>query len=252
MKKIVAKSLNAQDVVMLGGKPYLTSPACMKFAQFFGVSFKDLTVEMYSYEDEKGPVIQYDATVTATFQGREVTESGSASSADAFFNRKGNRLPLSEINRPNVRKKAITNAKGRATKAVLGLSFTLEELQEIFRSVGKDLKESAQVSYNKGGFKDTQPKGEGPNIKELGKRLMAMAMGDKTRASNLLAQYSKFKTKDGEEVSAKSLKEMTDKWAKQALLKTKKDWEAYQAENTTERNGNDDRSNSTAEEPPKN
>ena len=242
LKLLAIRSTSPRDWCKMGDQPYLTESGCMKFAEIYGVCFSDLRVDSVPYNDERGPVIEFYAFVTASYQNRFDSESGSASTAETFFNGKGQdgkprRLPLSEVNRPNVRKKAITNAKARATKKLLGLTFTWEEVRRELAAVGKNPDDIPGVSYGdrstgSGGSRTSTGRGTiTPEKKEIANSIYEMVGGDEDKAGDLLAAFTTFKGKDGEMVPGKrSVKDMTDKHAKAILRKVREEYQKFQAE----------------------
>jgi hypothetical protein len=242
LKLLGIRSTSPRDWCRMGDLPYLTESGCMKFAEIYGVCFSDLRVEPCNYNDERGPVIEFYAFVTASYQNRFDSESGSASTAEVLFNGKGQdgkprRLPLSEINRTNVRKKAITNAKARATKKLLGLTFSWAEVKRELSSVGKDPDEIPGITYGdrstgSGGSSTANGKGVlTPTKKELANMLFEMAGEDKELAANMLEKYTAFKGRDGNMVAGKrSVRDLSDKQATVTLRIVTKEYQNFQAE----------------------
>jgi len=239
LKLLAIRSTNPEDWVMMGGKPYLTESGCMKFAQIYGVSFRDLQVNAVHYTDEEGPVIEFFATVTAIFQNRFDVESGSAATSEKFFNRvdpetkKVIRLPLSEINRPNVRKKAITSARARATRKILGLSFSKEEVIKALKEAGKDPSRIPGVTY---GERHEKSRSTGKGIlnetkKKIANMVFEMAGEDKELAQNMLESYSEFTAKDGTHIKGvRKVTELSDKRAQAVYGRVKKEYQQFLSE----------------------
>lgn len=230
LKIIAFKALDPKDFVDLGGKPYLTEAGCMKFAGIYGVSFKDIQVTPSDYTDDIGPVREFTAQVTAVFQNRQDTEWGMSSSAEKFFQRQGKRLPLSEVKTADVMKKAITNAKGRAVRKILGLTFTWEQVRDNFAAAGKDAGKMTSVEY-KGQKQTNTGKGEvNATKRELSEMLMTMTDGSAEEASKLLYEHSKFIGKDGKEHGARSARDMSNAWATRVYAKVKKIYTQFMEE----------------------
>ncbi len=143
IRAAVLKLTNEQDWENLGDKPYLNEGGAKKVGTAFGVSwqFED---EPQAEEYDDG---HYSYTVSGKFlfRGSEIDELGTASSRDPFFSRaKGVELPPSEINRNNVRKKAITNCIGRGVKGILALkNYTWDEVH----AAGIDKEKIRKVDY---------------------------------------------------------------------------------------------------------
>ena len=225
LKRLALQATNPGDWVIFGDKPYLTDKGCQKFAEIYGISFPKIEIEAMSYQDEKGPVVEFFATVTAVYQNRIETDSSSAATSEIFFNGvdkdgKPRRLPLSLINRADVRKKAITGAKARVVRRLLGLNFELREVEEALKAAGKDPSKIPRVSF-KEGKKSGKKRSKGKESKEeknyraeIARMLLELTGGDKEEAANLLEQLSAFTASDGQPVAGvRSPKKLTDNWA---------------------------------------
>jgi hypothetical protein len=236
LKLLLFRHATKNEVLDQNGKPYLTESLCMKAAGMWGVSYKNVKYTQSNYSDEVGPVVSFQAEVTAVFQNRQDTEYGSAASNEKFFMRYNgegelSRVPLSEINIGNVLKKAITNAKGRATRKILGLTFTWEEINKIFVDIGRDPGDITSVEYkNKGKKGNGKEQAMTVTHTELSNKIFEMCGGDKKNAAEMLFNYSKFKNKDGEEIGARTAKKMSLAWAKKTLDKVNLDYDAFKAE----------------------
>lgn len=232
LKVVAIGATNEGDWVDQGGKPYLTEAGCQKFAGIYGLSFRDIKIDKEEYTDEIGHVINYHCRLKAHFQegtgAHRVLEcDGSSTTKDPFFNRSGERLPLSEVKIVNVRKKAITNAMGRATKKILGLSFTWDEVNTGLESAGKDAGKVASVSYGKGTKGGTGKKAESKSVAEkrlrLGELLMEMSGGDPDVAADLLEKFTGFEGKDGPVKGKRSLSDLSEKAVPVVLRKVEKE-----------------------------
>lgn len=253
LKRLALQATNPGDWVIFGDKPYLTDKGCQKFAEIYGISFPKIEIEAMSYQDEKGPVVEFFATVTAVYQNRIETDSSSAATSEVFFNGldkdgKPRRLPLSLINRSDVRKKAITGAKARVVRRLLGLNFELKEVEDALRAASKDPTKIPRVSFKegkKGGKKRSkgkQNKEEKNYRAEIARMLLELTGGDKEEAANLLEQLSAFTGSDGQAVSGvRSPKQLTDNWARITYARVK---EYY-----NERKGTDGGEKPASEEP---
>jgi len=230
MRKWAIAISNPRDWVQMGEEPYLTARGCDLFANRFGISTRILREppkDPDPQSDELGKYIRYEYTVEASvihpLTRRHVTAEriGSAETRDKFFNG-SSRLPLTEVNKSNVQKKAETNARTRAIKAVLGFYPSWEELQAGFTSAGKNISKMASVQY--AGKSQTEHKSTKVHD-EIWQMLKEMSGGDLEIASNLLYGYTKFEGKDGKEHGCRSLKKLSEKWARSTLPKVR---EAYQ------------------------
>lgn len=179
IKTISIKVTNENDWSLQSGKPYLENTGCMKIAQLWGVNFINRRFEPEGgerYEDEKGTYWIYTCRGNAEFRGRVVEDIGTCSTRDDFFGTKkvdGEKVFKSpfEIDFENIKKKAVTNMQSRLLKKILGLSFTMEDLDKAGINLGKVTK----INYAGGG------KGGGTISEAQGKRLFAiLAQGSKT------------------------------------------------------------------------
>lgn len=229
-----------------GGKPYLDEKGCMRFAEVYGVSFSDIKVEKDAYEDERGRVIDFNVTVVAEWRGRKVEADGGRSTKDQFFNgsedwvdesgqkkKRARRLPLSEIDVSRVRRAAVTNAKARATKAILGLSFTWDEVKKAMAAAGKDAGKAGKVDF--GGKTETaRATGKGrmsDTKRELAKLILEHVEGDREAAQETLVGLTTFKGRDGKQVPGReSVKELSDRQAEIALRKFREELDRLAAE----------------------
>jgi len=241
VKKVKALALgvtNHADWERFGDKAYLNESGSKKLGTIFGVSISSAgpTVETNARDEAGKPVRTYISQVKASVKGpggelREVTEEGCADSKDDFFRyrwRDGKReeLPFDELDFCSIRKKARTNALGRAMKSLLGYGNVLWE--EVVGNVSK----ADQVTQVQ--FKGTAPKtaqtvssADSASLKDkLWKMLLDLASGDETRAAGLLTQYSSF-DKDGKHFEYKgAILSMKDGWAGATYKKVKAAWEA--------------------------
>ncbi len=234
LKRLAIAYTTPDEWQRFGEKPYLEASGAMKFAEVFGVSFTDAKVETVHYTDERGPVTEFYASVVAHFRGRTCPAEGVASTADEFFNgkepdpdepskKRARRLPMSEIDRPSVRKKALTQAMATATKKILGLSFTWDEVQA---ALGDRAANVGSVAFGgKSEFAGEAKKaGKGqmsPVKTELLRIVMDLAQGDQEVAKEFLYTLTKFKDKEGNERGSRSILDMSDAWAAKTLPRAK-------------------------------
>lgn len=151
IKAISIKVTGPQDWTVQGGKPYLDAMGCMKIAQLWGVNFKGRAFQPEGGEritDEKGTYILFTVHGRAEFKGRTVEDVGTCSTRDDFFGRAQGKLKaLEDVDLENIKKKAVTNLQGRLLKKILGLSFTVEDLQK----AGINLEKVSKTEYAGGG-----------------------------------------------------------------------------------------------------
>ncbi len=215
-----------RDWVDLGGEPYLTAGGCQKIASVLGISIQMEKPVRENRTDEDG--YHYYVYSVAIVAGRidpltgartVVPNEGSASSKDDLFSlrwrdvqgadgkpvmengkpkREKYRLPASEVDEMNVRKKAITNAYNRAIKGISGMgTYTWDELREFS---GIEPHKSKGVSYDagsKGGQGKTSSAEASAGKAEIRAMVLAMAGNDITAAQAILKGITRWE-KDGE------------------------------------------------------
>lgn len=134
------------DILDMGGKPYITNSGCQKIAQIARISMGK-TISTVEHEDvpdkpekidpDTGKVIKkgrkahraYMVTVegSASWMGREIYEFGGATTEDGFYDRP-NESPIET--RIEVHKKARANWQGRCVRTLLGLQTLSWEMLE--------------------------------------------------------------------------------------------------------------------------
>lgn len=145
IKTLALRVTNHHDWVDQNGKPYLQVSGAEKIARLFGISWQ-LEPPLIEFED--------DGHFTWTFKGSfsmgtaEIEAIGTRSSKDAFFSRAHEQdIPVSEIDRGDVKKAAFTNCIGNGITRLLGLrNLTWEQVQE----GGVDRMKAGKVQYRNG------------------------------------------------------------------------------------------------------
>lgn len=240
LKKLAISYTTADEWKRFGDKPYLEATGAMKFAQVFNISFSGAVIQPFAYTDDRGPVTEFYASVTAHFGDRTCQGEGVSSTADEFFNgrevdpndpekKRTRRLPMSEIDRPSVRKKAYTQACADATRKILGLSFTWDEVNA---ALGQRAETVGSVQFGgKSEFKKAeQSAGKGamsPDKQELLSIVMEAGHHSQEKAQNILYELTHFKGKDGSEQGSRSVLSMSDAWVGRVLPKARKMIEAW-------------------------
>ena len=219
LRQIALKVTNKSDWVDEGGKPYLQWSGAARIASTFGVSYVNLSTTVQKYTDDKGEYVIFECKGTILWKGRQIEEIGTGSTRDSFFGKRaGQWLPLSEVDLPNVRKKAQTNFLNRGLKSIAGLSFTWEEVTEA----------TGLKPENVGGkvdFKKKEKNLENPKRKEL--KDMLIKMHGKSAVITLQA-LTTFKTKDGKVVQGKTkMDECSDAQITRMYPVVKKQYDAW-------------------------
>lgn len=142
IKKLSLRVTNHQDWTDQGGKPYLQVSGSEKVARLFGISWRlDEAVR------EEHPDGHFSYTMKGYFSmgSAEIEVVGTRSSSDPFFGGSKDRpKPVSEIDRNDVKKGAMTNCIGNGISRLLGIrNLTWEELEEAGISQAK----TGKVNY---------------------------------------------------------------------------------------------------------
>ena len=156
IKKIALKLTNRHDWIDENGKPYLQASGAEKVARLFGISWR---ISEPTLENLDGGHFSFTYKGEFSLSGASIEAIGTRSSKDGFFkryryegsgdNKKQIELPVSEIDRGDVKKAAYTNLLGNGITRLLGIrNLTYEDLKE-FAGIGKD--QITSVQYRKGG-----------------------------------------------------------------------------------------------------
>ncbi len=216
IKEVALKLTRPEDWVDMGGKPYLLESGAQKIAKAFGVEIFDVSLEQKTFTDDRGSYSVFVAKGKARSKilGSYVEDIGTCSQRDKFFGmEKGQFKQLEDVDITVVMKKAVTNLFGRLIDRAIGLGGT--SWQEL-GALG--IKPGAKVEY----------KQESAAAKEIGKMIMDMVGGDTAAASKMLQEFTRFKGKDGKEVSISSIAQLSDAWAQKILPRVKKAYDEWQ------------------------
>lgn len=212
IRKAALDLTSITDWIDENGKPYLQWQGTAKVARGLGVGYSSLQFTSEQYVDDKGEVLDYTVVGNVSWNGQTITEMGSGSSRDSFFGVRTRTneatkekekyfLPLSEIDRTDIRKKAVTNFLNRGLKSLIGLSFTWAEITEITKGRITQEKIRAQgnsVSFDKGKKGGNTDTAELKTKKtELRKMIIDMHFGDEAKAKVYLQEKTKFKDYSG-------------------------------------------------------
>jgi hypothetical protein len=157
IKRMSLKMTNARDWTDQGGKPYLQVSGAEKIGRLFGISWR---IDEPVYEQEEGGHFGYTYKGYFTLGGATIEAIGTRSSKDGFFKKykDGTELPLSAIDKGDVKKAAYTNLLGSGITRILGMrNLTWEELAEA--GITKD--QVTGIEYKKNGKKQEAIASEG-------------------------------------------------------------------------------------------
>jgi len=164
IKRVSLKVTNARDWTDQNGNPYLQVSGSEKIANLFNISWR---IDEPLYEEEPGGHFTWTYKGYFSLGGRTTEVIGTRSSKDAFFNKyeyvkvegkKDERklLPISAIDKGDVKKAALTNLLGNGITRILGIrNLTWEDLKE-FANITKE--QVTSIQYRKGGEPLQEPK----------------------------------------------------------------------------------------------
>jgi len=195
IKEIVLKVTNSNDWVDQGGRPYLQTSGGEKVGSVFGISWEIYEPELTVEEDG-----HYSYTYKGKFRlgDRKIEFSGSRGTKDPFFSKAhGESVPISEIDRNDIKKSAQTNLIGNGITRILGIrNLTWEELEAAGIHRGK----TNRVDYDKKEMSE-----DAKDLrKKIGNMLLEMSDGNKEKAAYLLKTFTTFVGKDGKTIPGKS------------------------------------------------
>ena len=122
IRTVALNATRGADWIPMGDGMYLGHSGTTKLISLLGISFDPPQVEEIKEEYDGRPTIRFVCKLTGRCMGLEYSNEGTSSTTDPFFaKRRGQLLPLSEVDIGSVRKKAITNAEQRVVTGMLGL-----------------------------------------------------------------------------------------------------------------------------------
>ena len=157
IKRMSLKMTNARDWTDQGGKPYLQVSGAEKIGRLFGISWR---IDEPVFETDEGGHFGYTYKGYFTLGGATIEAIGTRSSKDGWFKKykDGAELPLSAIDKGDVKKAAYTNLLGSGITRILGMrNLTWEELAEA--GITKD--NVSRVDFKKKGKADEGIASEG-------------------------------------------------------------------------------------------
>lgn len=149
IKRLALKMTNAHDWTDQGGKPYLQVSGSEKVGRLFGISWR---IDEPTIDHEDGGHYGYTYKGYFTLGGVTIEVIGARSTKDPFFKKykDGAELPVSAIDKGDVKKAAYTNLLGSGITRILGLrNLTWEELQ----AAGISQAEVSKVDFKEKGKK---------------------------------------------------------------------------------------------------
>lgn len=240
MRQLSVLVTNVEDWIDQDGKAYLEWTGAAKIARAFGISYDPPEFERTIERDEEGEYIIFTCVGTVRWKNQSMVEMGTSSTRDRFFCvRGGERLPLSEIDLNNIKKKAMTNWLNRGIKSLLGLSFTWDEIAAA--SGGKVTKEKCQgVKYAsgiKGGKTDSNPGVAADDRSRVWKMLMDMAGGDAAAAAKHLYVVTVWRKGDQEMPGKSRISDVSEAMLKHVVPRVEKEYSEWQKLNSAVNGG---------------
>lgn len=223
IKSIVLKVTNQNDWIDQGGKPYLQVSGAEKVAGLFGIRW---SIEQPQLTNEEDSHYSYTYKGKFTMGQRTIEFEGSRSTKDPFFSKAhGEAKPLSEIDRNDVKKAALTNLIGNGITRMLGIrNMTWEEI----KAGGIDQSKASKVEYKTAEMST----GAQEQRKKTGEMIMEMAGQNKDLASKMLVGFTSFVSKDGKEVKGKdSISKLSERAIPVVYGKVQKEFEQWKKDN---------------------
>lgn len=211
IRQLAINVTNNDDWIDQDGHPYLEYTGASKIASAFKPSFTNIKTEKEKITDDRGEYIIYTCRGVIHWDNRSMECIGTGSTRDPFFGRKNKQdIPLCEIDLTDVEKKAWTNFMNRATKALLGLSYTWEEIE--LASGGKIKRDGvSNIKHEKGG-KGADSEGTKEKRDQLREKILAHCNNNMIEAKTWLVAHTEFTTKDGKNVAGKqSVQDISEK-----------------------------------------
>ncbi len=229
IRKMAINLTNQNDWIDQNGKPYLEISGANKISAAFGISTKETIPKKEFCNDDRGEYIQFKFIGTLCLGNREISAIGISSTRDDFFcKRRGEILPLSEINLNDVEKKAFTNFLNRGVKSLLGLSYTWDEIEKY--SNGKIIRQKVTgVSYSKGFKGGSSETKETKDLRvEIHRMLLEIEGGDEAEAAKLLEMITQWKNSEGKILAGKKdVKDISERALPVAYGKVKANYENF-------------------------
>jgi len=224
IKRAALKVTNERDWTNQNGNPYLQVSGSEKVARLFGISWR-IDPPQFTTEDDG----HYSYTYKGYFDlgPASIEFEGSRGSKDAWYSKAhGKDVPVSEIDKNDVKKAALTNTIGNGVTRILGIrNLSWDDLKE----AGINVEAIGKVEYIK-----PEMSGDVLEIREkLEKLLMEMAGNSKVEFAKLLMKYTSFIGKDNKEVQGKSnISDLSEKAMQVTYGKVQKAYEDWKkAEN---------------------
>ena len=156
IKRISLRVTNHHDWVDQNSRPYLQASGSEKVARLFGISWR---IDEPTMDLEKDGHFAYTYKGYFSISGTTIEAIGTRSSKDPFFKKysystgKKIELPVSEIDKTNVKKAAYTNLIGNGITRLLGIrNLTYDDLKE----AGINIAKITKVEYKSKGKPQSQ------------------------------------------------------------------------------------------------
>ncbi len=221
IKRIALKSTNSNDWIDINGKPYLNVSGAEKISRVFGISWR---IDEPQYEQEEDGHFTYTYKGYFSLGGMTIEAIGARSSKDGFFkkyqyvNGEKVELPISAIDKADVKKAAYTNCIGNGITKLLGIrNLSWDDLAEA------GIKPSVKIEYTQ------QP--EDHNItrkkEEIMQMLSEMHNSDKEKIKLALKNFSSFRSKQGFIEGKEDINKLTPKAVEVVYEKVKKTYDEF-------------------------
>lgn len=200
------KFTSTDDWSNYDGDPYLRDQGTDKLAALWGVSVECDGIYEDRRTDENGTYIVYTCRGAASYNGRRVEVVGTASTRSPFYSRKkGEDVPLEDIDLTRVKKHAYSNMHQHAVKRTIGLrGITWLDLERVFGPDAVKKIKDRSVGHS-GADRSKEDTGDTSELRARIRRALLLMSGcDPETAIKLLKEYTSFKGKDGTTVPGKT------------------------------------------------
>ena len=218
------------DWIRMGDKACLSSAGAERFIKHLPIRFRNVKWKKEAIDDELGKGYRYIYSGEARLGEKTVYAEGRYGSRDKFLGFKnGEWRQIEDINENHIQNAALHIFRGNCIKCLLGLrGLEWSDIEPILQQMGKDTNKATTVTHTKGGQGGTQATDKDRQLQaDIYKWLDEMYQSDMDAIKSALAEYTKFKGKDGNEVSQDSLKKLTGKWLQKTHHKVKEAYAEY-------------------------
>lgn len=202
------------NILDLGGKPYINNDGCQKIARISGISFgrprivvstENLPPEPEELYEDSGKIKKKAKPARtayivmmegeASLLGQEITEFGGASSEDGWFDRPHESFTETRL---EIHKKAMANWQGRCVRTLLGLQgLSWDDLEKVGFKLGKGGGVEYREGRHSGSDKSDGKEAADDMRKKVSQQIYADVSENAEAARYVLEKVSGFQGRDG-------------------------------------------------------